>query len=103
MAEFNMQIMDSETMLLNYEPINSNIVIFNEIPILPTRTIKTYNEFQVLPFFHNFTDENGVELNFKREVREWDVVLPFGTDNNAPRRTPTEINYKGRKSKNKFV
>ena len=103
MTEFDMILVEAETMLLNYVPHETKIEIFNDITILPTRVQKVYTEKMVVPFFHRIEDENGIELNFKREVREWDVVLPFGTDNSTPRRTPTEINYKGRKLKHNFL
>ena len=103
MTEFDMKIINSETLLLNYVPHETKIEIFNDVPILPTRVQKVYTEKMVVPFFYKLEDENGIELNFKREVREWDVVLPFGSDSSTPRRTPTEINYKGRKLKNSFM
>lgn len=98
-----MILTESELLLLNYVPTEKKIEIFNDIPILPTRVQKVYTEKMVVPFFHRLESEDGTQLAFKREVREWDVVLPFGTDNSTPRRTPTEINYKGRKLKNSFI
>ncbi len=103
MAEFDMILTEAELLLLSYVPTERKIDIFNDVPILPTRVQKTYTEKMVVPFFYKLENEDGTQLEFKREVREWDVVLPFGTDSSTPRRTPTEINYKGRKLKNSFM
>ena len=103
MAEFDMALIEAELLLLNYIPTERKINIFNDVPILPARVQKTYTEKMVVPFFYKLENEDGTQLEFKREVREWDVVLPFGSDNTTPRRTPTEINYKGRNLKNSFM
>ena len=103
MAEFDMILTQSEQSLLTYVPTQNNVVIAQNITITPTRVQKVYTNNMIVPLFYKLTDENGDEVEFKREVREWDVILPFGTDSKTPRQNPTEILYKGKKLKHRFA
>ena len=46
---------------------------------------------------------NGNLVEFKKEVLEFDMILPSGVGNDTPRKSPTEISYKSKKMKNKFT
>lgn len=103
MAEFDMILAQSEQKLMEYVPTQNKVIIAQNITITPTRVQKVYTSKMLVPMFYRFVDDDGDELEFKRETREWLCILPFGTDNKTPRQNPTEILYKGKKLKNKFM
>ena len=93
----------SEQSLMEYVPTQNNVIIAQNITITPTRVQRVYTNKMIVPLFYKLTDENGDEVEFKRETREWDLILPFKDGNDTPRRSPTEILYKGKKLKHKFT
>ena len=103
MAEFDMLLTQSEQSLMTYVPTQNNVIIAQNITITPTRVQRVYTNKMIVPLFYKLTDENGDEVELRRETREWDVILTFGSDNKTPRRSPNEIIYKGKKLKNKFT
>lgn len=100
-AEDNVYISDFEDVTLTYEPNTTRKLViqkmnnggYERIPVV-------YNKFEILPVIMKVDD---TVLEFKREVLEFDMILPTGIGNDTPRRTPTELIYKGKKMKHKFT
>lgn len=101
MAEFDAIILETNSLMGEYY-VKENQIIHNVSfsPIgIATRMPKVYTDYAVLPMFVRM---GSVDEPFERETREWDMILPFGTTFETPRREPTELIYKARKLKNPF-
>lgn len=86
-----------------YEPIlEKELVVFHISDVRLNRVPRVYNDYSILPAFTVMTNENGELGEITREQREWEMVLPFSSGSESPRKQPTELIYKGKKLRNPF-
>lgn len=86
-----------------YEPkLLKSLIIREVIPTKLERIPKVYNEVGFVPAFYRMTADDGVIEPFKKEIREWDVIMPSSGGVDTPRKQPTDIIYKGKKLRNDF-
>lgn len=76
--------------LMTRSPNNKQLVIHEVAPLSPTREKNVYRNGKIIPLRSTLFND-GIEQQYKREVREWQMVLTFGDGNATPRRKPLDI------------
>lgn len=88
---FNLEVHDVTVMNMKRVGSVLPIIIHDVIPYPMKRIVKTYNNGVIIPLRIAVKNEDGTESPIKKEIREWDMILPFGSGNEAPRRRPLDI------------
>lgn len=88
---FNLEVHDITTMNMKRVGNVLPIIVHEAMPLSLKRVTKIYNNGVIIPLRIAAKNEDGTDSPIKKEIREWDMILPFGSGNEAPRRRPLDI------------